>query len=133
MYVTVFVCVNVLRHSDVMIKYSSQLHERIRQKTKLLKETLARAHRIREEERERSFFLAWPLKLHSLIESDLLLKISEFYQDGIKPTMSIDTVEINITESFEFQTKGGSRNTGRYNLHRGKEKNIRKETKFVQL
>lgn len=52
-YVTVPLCVTVLRHFDLMNDYSSRLHGRIRQKRKLLKETQPRALGTREEEGEK--------------------------------------------------------------------------------
>ena len=48
--------------------------------------------------------LAWPLKLYSLIET-LLIKMSDFYEDGIKPFLPTDSVEVSVAESFGCKKK----------------------------
>lgn len=43
--------------------------------------------------------LAWPLKLYSLIETNLLVKMSDFYEEVT------DTVKIKVVESFGREKK----------------------------
>lgn len=48
--------------------------------------------------------MSWPFKLYSLTDTDLLVKRSDLYEDGIKSSLCTDTIRVSAAESFRRKT-----------------------------